>query len=202
LRLLLYLYTDVLPERIAFQYDAFGKPSLTPDLRPSINFNVSHSTGAAAYAFANGLQVGIDIEQCNPQLPSLELAKQFFAEQEILHLSQCSADSFCADFFRIWTLKEAFMKGLGRGLSIDLRAFEVAASAPASANWLVRDQVSNSNKWKVQPLPAPDGYMAALAVEDPNLNVTIRRWNWSSIPPIRSQVLSAFGQDLLHARPG
>jgi 4'-phosphopantetheinyl transferase len=177
LRLLLSKYLNHSPEPIQFTYNEYGKPSISSGQNPGLKFNLSHSGSMAAYALTSGPNVGIDIEQCNASLATLDVAKQFFADGEVQHLSQCPSSSFCAEFFRIWTLKEAFVKGIGKGLSVDLRAFQVSSAAPQSANWLVKDDVSGSDRWMLQPLPVADGYMAGLAIENPSPTLTIRDWN-------------------------
>ena len=58
LRVLLSLYTQQAPKEIAFQVNAYGKPSLPAiDPQPLLQFNLSHSKELALYAFTHTRQI-------------------------------------------------------------------------------------------------------------------------------------------------
>ena len=95
-----------------------GKPFF-PD-RPDLHFNLSHS-GETVLCALSPSPVGCDIETISSARP--ELAARFFhpAEREILaSLPEAEA---AADFARLWTLKESYLKATGAGLSRPLNSF-------------------------------------------------------------------------------
>ena len=63
-------------------------------------------------------EIGVDIE-CKTD-PGRRVTERFFTEAEKSYVRNDD------DFRRIWTMKEAFIKCLGKGLSIPLRSFSVA----------------------------------------------------------------------------
>ena len=111
--------------------DKYGKPRLTagsgfPDLR----FNISHSSGAVIAAMSLGRDIGVDVESKKLQIDHLELARAYFAAAEI-ELIEALPEARQRDaFFALWTLKEAYVKAQGKGLSIPLSAFTVTLNPP------------------------------------------------------------------------
>lgn len=105
-------------EKLHFGKNEFGKPLL--DDPPGYHFNVSHSGDWVVCVFADHL-VGIDIER----IKSIEysIAERFFAPTEFGDLMGKPGDQKLTYFYQLWTLKESYIKAVGRGLSIPLNSF-------------------------------------------------------------------------------
>ncbi len=102
-------------------YGENGKPYFPG--YPHIHFNLSHSGNWAMAVFAN-VETGCDIEKM--QEADLELAEKFFAPKEYAYIAgQQGKKKQDEAFFRIWTLKESYIKAVGAGLSLALDSFEV-----------------------------------------------------------------------------
>ncbi|PJN90941.1 4'-phosphopantetheinyl transferase family protein [Bacillus sp. mrc49] len=99
--------------------NAYGKPFLSK--HPSIHYNISHSGEYVVCAFHDA-EVGVDIEKNGPF--DLELAKGFFTEEEYAEV--WGVGDRLSAFYDMWTLKESYIKAVGKGLSIPLRAFNVS----------------------------------------------------------------------------
>lgn len=159
MRLLLARHLDLDPKALSFVSNEFGKPRLA-SAKP-VHFNLSHSAGRAVLAVSDSAQVGIDLERIRA-IDHLDLAKRYFHSNELAAIVGLhdAADQRRA-FFLIWTLKEAVVKALGRGLSIPLGSFDVSivsarphlALAPEGAprTWWLHGETM-------------DGYCLALAV--------------------------------------
>lgn len=131
LRSLLGAHLGLDPHTLVFAENAFGKPRLAD--RPSVHFSLSHSGDQAVLAVSNQREIGIDIECVRP-LDHLDLARRYFHPNEVSAIEAVkAADEQLLAFFRIWTLKEAVVKAIGKGLSIPLDTFDVsiATSPPA-----------------------------------------------------------------------
>jgi len=50
----------------------------------------------------------------------LDIAKMYFSKSELAYLLNCPIDKQKNCFYDIWTLKEAFVKSTGKGLSFPL----------------------------------------------------------------------------------
>ena len=162
LRLILGRFLNQPPAEIALEYTRYGKPLLA-GYSNQIEFNVSHS-GDCFLIAVSGHPVGIDIEYHRP-LPHLkEIAHRFFAEPEWSYLETFDECEQTAWFYRIWTRKEAFIKGVGQGLSYPLGSFTVLDPS-GKVDFLRRDDGTSPQKerWFLQDLEAPGGYSAAVA---------------------------------------
>ena len=103
-------------------YGENGKPYLPRS--PQIDVNLSQS-GRGGGAVCAGVETGCDIEQI--QKADLELAKRFFTRKEYDFIAgQQGSGRKDEMFFRLWTLKESFLKAVGVGLMLPLDAFEMA----------------------------------------------------------------------------
>ena len=102
---------------------ADGRPNPSP--HPLPHFNLAHGRGIVLLAVSD-LPVGIDVEPRDP-LPDLEEVIQgALTEQERVSLPEPGASGRLDSFLRIWTRKEAFLKGIGIGLTVDPRDVCVA----------------------------------------------------------------------------
>ncbi len=123
LRSLLGGHLGLDPGALVFVQNAFGKPRLAD--RPSVHFSLSHSGDRAVLAVSERHEMGIDIERVRP-LDHLDLARRYFHPNEVTAIEGVRpTEEQLLAFFRTWTLKEAIVKAIGRGLSIPLDTFEV-----------------------------------------------------------------------------
>lgn len=90
---------------------------------PDFHFNLSHSGTKVICAVADR-SVGCDVEKVTAAKE--RLAERFFSADEYAALlSQPAGEARCIFFYRLWTLKESFIKTTGHGLSLPLNAFTV-----------------------------------------------------------------------------
>jgi 4'-phosphopantetheinyl transferase len=107
-----------------FAAAASGKPEIDPSLgRPRLRFNLSHTRGLVACAAGLDDDLGIDGEATDRIKDELELAEHFFAADEVSLLRGTAKGERRNTFFRIWTLKEAYIKATGLGLACPLDSF-------------------------------------------------------------------------------
>lgn len=93
-----------------------GKPYLEGNA--NIHFNISHTKGAVAIAFSDN-EIGIDIEHIRKT--NTKIANRFFCEGEAAFLENVKDKN--AEFLKMWTRKEAYIKMLGHGISSGLNSF-------------------------------------------------------------------------------
>lgn len=124
LRRCLSNYRAIEPSAWDFQRDAFGKPFLRSDSR--LSFNLSHTRHLVACVVGAGMPVGIDAERTSRTLDTEALVGRYFSSCEAAALARCSESARSASFLELWTLKEAFLKAIGLGLSLPLDAMSFA----------------------------------------------------------------------------
>jgi 4'-phosphopantetheinyl transferase len=132
------------PASVELVYRANGKPELAPGHWRDLRFNVAHSGELAVYAFADGAEVGIDVEALREFEDADAIAARVFSPGE--HQAYRAFG-----FFYCWTRKEAYLKALGLGLGEDLRALDTSR--------LPRG-------WRVESFAPVPGFVAALAVRE------------------------------------
>jgi 4'-phosphopantetheinyl transferase len=112
------------PSAWRFAVNDYGKPDLVPDAGvPPLRFNISHTRGLVAVAVTIENDVGLDVEALEGGRLGLDLASRFFAAGEVEYLRGLPAEHQQEALFAFWTLKEAYIKAVGLGLSVPLDAF-------------------------------------------------------------------------------
>lgn len=98
-----------------------GKPN--PGGYHGIHFNISHS-GLWVVAATSIAPVGVDVERMR-KVPE-GVAYRFFSQTEQNLLNKAHDETEKAQiFFTLWTLKESFIKAIGKGLSKSLNTFTI-----------------------------------------------------------------------------
>jgi 4'-phosphopantetheinyl transferase len=114
-------------------------------------------------------EVGVDVERVRP-LPDLDaLVARWFSRLERRAFEALPPSARGPAFFGCWTLKEAYLKGCGDGLSRALDGF-AATVAPDELPRLthVGDRAGDEARWTLRRLVLPTGYVGAVAVENPD----------------------------------
>jgi len=118
LRISAIYYWGIDNKAICFNYNEYGKPQFQNF--SDFHFNISYSDQWVVIVLDHS-PVGIDIEQVRPI--DLALADYFFTEKEIHQLFMQPIEYRINYFYKLWTLKESYIKAVGKGLSIPLQSF-------------------------------------------------------------------------------
>jgi len=119
LRRTLSRYSHKSPGEWKFATNEYGKPSIEsadPELR-ALSFSLSHTRGCVACAITLKAPLGIDVEQIDQSRTVQAIAERYFSEKEAAWLRECPDEVRNVCFVELWTLKEAFLKSRGIGLS-------------------------------------------------------------------------------------
>jgi 4'-phosphopantetheinyl transferase len=103
------------PRSLRLQRNADGKPALFD--ADGWHFNLSHSRDWVALALSRDGEIGIDVESSERRNDIDGIARRFFRPEESAWLQTLPEAHRRCEFFRIWTLKEATVKALGRGIA-------------------------------------------------------------------------------------
>jgi 4'-phosphopantetheinyl transferase len=131
LRLALSRKAGVPPETWRFRTEAGGRPEIAgSEQRFGLRFSLSHTAGLAVCAVTAGSAIGVDAEGFGPRTP-LEVATRHFAERERGDVAALPAERQPERFTEYWTLKEAFLKATGLGITypLDRISFTLAGKA-------------------------------------------------------------------------
>ena len=163
------------PEQIEFTRGAHGKPALqTPNDSTSdvtqenqLDFNLSHSGNWAVGVFGRA-RVGVDVENCHRNNDVLAIANRYFFAQE---LDDMFAEKGVErdNFFKLWTLKEAYMKARGEGISLGLDNFGFIRDYTATSGYkLVCSEKINDDdqNWTFDTAMLDDKHRLSIVTEN------------------------------------
>lgn len=134
--------------------EGHGKPHfVTPR---HFEFSISHCGDVALLALTRGVRVGVDVERIDRCRSRRRLVNRYFAPLEAAHLDGMEQEDQAIEFARLWTRKEAYLKGTGEGL-LGLKR------GPETWHDFVRSPRGDS-WWRIADLGVCAGHAAAVAV--------------------------------------
>lgn len=159
LRHILARYLSLSASDLQFDQNAYGKPRLSARCNHAdLRFNLSSSGEWGVLACMYGHDLGIDIEEQRLMVERDQLVGDFFSAQEIIQWQKLSDYDKDNAFFIGWTRKEAYIKALGLGLSLDLKNFSV--SFDENEDHLLS---GDNDKWRLVPFLTAPNYRACVA---------------------------------------
>lgn len=164
-RSVLSFYSDRDPKDWRFGFNAYGKPEIAPEQASlPIRFNLSHTDGLVLCAVVLEHDVGVDIENLQRKPVNPNIAEHFFSRQEAEWLNALPEWQRSTRFFEYWTLKEAFIKAKGMGLSLPLDqfSFTIEENGPIRVSFdpRLQDDPMHWQFWQLNPTPNHIGAIA------------------------------------------
>ena len=104
---------------IDIRYEKNGKPFL---VGCNVRFNLSHSGDWVVCALGDS-EIGIDVEEV--RTIDFSVVYRRFSESEIHFLDSITGDDKPEKFYKMWTLKESYVKYNGLGLRCPFESFSV-----------------------------------------------------------------------------
>ena len=183
LRHILARYLDVQPSKVVFILNSFGKPFLCPaDHAPSLMFNMSHSDGLVVLSVAINRHLGIDVELVRVLHDRDGMVQDYFTDAERAIIAAEPADRRDHVFYTLWTRKEAYVKAIGKGLSIRLNSVDVSFPEGVKGRNLDRSpDLPSVSRWWLSDLSLPHKYMGALVVEGCSPEILYVDWDVTEI---------------------
>lgn len=133
LRLVLSWYSPcTCPSSWLFSKNTHGKPYLNCDQFPGLEFNLSHSGDIVLCAFTKAGALGVDIETTTFMQNIDGVVGRFFAAEEKVFFNTLECSEKQPFFFRLWTIKESYVKALGAGMQIPFDGFSIQMESLAS----------------------------------------------------------------------
>jgi 4'-phosphopantetheinyl transferase len=189
-------YAEV-PERAwQFETNRYGRPHVSQpqDLR-KFRFNLSNTTGLVVCAVAKDCDIGIDVENFARDLDTDALAPNVFAPMELADFSAHGTPGGRRNrFFSYWTLKEAYIKARGMGLSLPLDSFWFELGGPSPLLHVTERCGDQPERWRFyQYAPTLEHRMAIAAAAPRGVEPSIHlHWttpvaesNFDGPPPMK-----------------
>lgn len=157
-------YATIDPRGWTFDVGSHGKPRISNAVRtPPLEFSLSHTPGLVALAVTSVGEVGLDVECVRETPDDLAIARRYFARLEADRLEALPPAERRRRFLEYWTLKEAYVKATGQGLSADLQQFWFPAISPPAIAFAT-PSVGDASQWECTQIDLSAAHVAALAI--------------------------------------
>nr|WP_070960549.1 4'-phosphopantetheinyl transferase superfamily protein [Hyphomonas sp. Mor2] len=164
------------PRALEFEENDFGRPCLVGS---DLSFSVSHDGSWTVLAVSRDASVGVDIESI--QHLDREEMDWPLSPRERADLARVAPSDRHQAFFRYWTLKEAFIKALGLGVSFPLEDFDMSAFGAKPAVLRVAGAPEAVENWDFKARQIKPDLWFALAVNScgrtPKITYHAKNWN-------------------------
>ncbi|CAK9143533.1 unnamed protein product [Ilex paraguariensis] len=210
---------EVNPRSLKFRKNIHGKPEVdwqhSDDWNPPpLHFNLSHTSSLIACGVTLDSQIGIDVEEKQRKTKNniLAFARRYFSCYEVELLTAISdLEVQRQEFIKLWTLKEAYVKALGRGFSgapfktfaIQFRATKTGNLHPSGnlkfmASEIVVESFDDStiltSNWQFALLELAGSHYAAICTEmdgtPGKYKAPIKLTVWKTIPLLEDKCVS------------
>jgi 4'-phosphopantetheinyl transferase len=166
-RAILGAHLDTAPSELRFGTGPYGKPFVCG---ARVEFNLSHTNGAALLAVSARRPVGVDLATCRRDLPVAALAARWFPPAERDLVRRAGPDARLV-WLRLWARKEALVKAAGSRLAVGLSV----PIAGRGTRCVAGDPTGRvPGVWSLLDLPAPPGYAACVALAGPGTFEVVR----------------------------
>ncbi|KAL0374858.1 UNVERIFIED_CONTAM: 4'-phosphopantetheinyl transferase gsp [Sesamum radiatum] len=182
--------SEINPRSLKFRKNIHGKPEVewqySDDWHPPpLHFNISHTSSLVACGVTINSQIGIDVEEKHRSIKHniLSFARRYFSEHEVQFLAAISDPQVQRmEFIKLWTLKEAYVKALGKGFSgapfktftirskrVPEEGFSKLEGLSHKASEIVVDSFDNptvlTSNWRFLLLELANSHYAAICTE-------------------------------------
>lgn len=140
-------------EKIEIGFVENNKPIIN-NCSKNINYNLSHS-GEMAMCIISDKDVGCDIQKMSDKENCIEIAERFFHPEEIKIIKNAKDKNEL--FYRIWSLKESYIKATGKGLQTPLKDFRISlennkpqvfVNDKLEENYILEEKKVNNSNYK------------------------------------------------------
>lgn len=173
-------YGSVAPQDWHFTANAHGKPALSPDC--GLRFNLSNTTGLAVCLVADApAEVGVDVEAHARAAQIAGVAQRVFSAAERAQLDALRGSARLDRGLSLWTLKEAYVKARGIGMTLPLRGISFLFNDSGEVQLeLDAELEDDAERWRYRLLNHAS-HRIALVVEGRRLHDDLEIWE--SRPP-------------------
>jgi 4'-phosphopantetheinyl transferase len=150
----------VAPEQWEWRTGRHGRPEIAapPTL---IRFNLAHSAGLVVCALAKAREVGVDVEDLQRPPIDERMVRRYLSPSESADVEAQGA-RWRHRFLVYWTLKEAYLKALGLGISVPLREISFVLEPGVRITFL-GSLADTSTAWAFQLLEPTERHLVAVA---------------------------------------
>lgn len=161
-RVVLAAKLGVEPAEIEFQTNRYEKPFVISPTPIHVSFNISHTRGMVCLSIGPLGELGTDVE---PRSRSLTdgLLQRIATGRELTFLKSLPIEERAMRQIQLWTLKEAYVKAKGTGLSTPLESISIVSFDDPIQVDFVSPNLDLPDAWRFFSFQLNSGYQAAVA---------------------------------------
>jgi 4'-phosphopantetheinyl transferase len=156
---------DVAPGGWRSREGRHGRPEVDAE-GCDVRFNLAHSADLVVCALARGRDVGIDVEDRERPPIDRHLVRRYCSPAEAADIEARGDDGWRDRFLTYWTLKEAYLKACGLGISVPLAElnFVVDADNASARLEFLGSLASHDDRWAFRLTTVGPRHLLAIAV--------------------------------------
>ena len=163
-RSLVGMALGVPPDAWTWREGPHGRPEIAQPAT-KLHFNLSHSAGVVVCALSRNRAVGVDVEDRSRRAPDPAIVSRYCSPAEAEDVC-AQADGWRDRFLTYWTLKEAYLKARGLGISVHLSDISFTLDGVDRAYIGFLDSLAGTDaRWNFHIAPLEPHHLAAIAVE-------------------------------------
>jgi 4'-phosphopantetheinyl transferase len=177
------------PKGWVFKKNIYGKPYIA-NQSSKLKFNISHSNKTVVVGVSERNELGVDVEELDRKIDFNSMSKKVFSTSEYCHFISSKKEDQPEIFYRFWTLKEAYAKALGKGVSIPFKDLSFFPISKPQNMYLMSDSsekelVSSFSFWQERR----NGSLISIAqsCEEYNKVLNVEILTANSFPPFKAE---------------
>ena len=131
--------------QLRFSTNKYGKPIILE--QESLHFNISHS-GDWILCAVDSRTIGVDVEIIKEL--DLDIARRFFSPEEYDDMMNIAINKRIKYFYKLWTLKESYIKAIGKGLAVSLKSFSFKIENGGDIQLYTRIEFRSCSFWQYE----------------------------------------------------
>lgn len=170
-RKVLSKYVAISPGEWVFSRSDHGRPEVANPGLPAVRFNLSHTRGLAACIVTLSSDCGIDTEKIYARHNPIGVAKRMFSNAEYQYMLQLKDREQLDYFFTRWTLREAYVKARGIGISFPTHKLNFDIESPCEITIEFQADIQDiSEDWQFELLRLTEEHIMAVAIRQQGHN--------------------------------
>jgi len=152
-----------------------GRPEICAPAT-QLSFSLAHSAGLVVCALAHGREVGVDVEDRERRPVDPQVVSRYCAPDEVRDIEAQGAHGWHDRFLIYWTLKEAYLKARGLGITLPLAQISFAFDAAGPRVRFLESLAGTDDRWTfhiAQPTPRHVLAVAASRADDTRPSIAV-----------------------------
>ncbi|NNJ93121.1 MAG: 4'-phosphopantetheinyl transferase superfamily protein [Halobacteria archaeon] len=164
-------YAEIAPAAWSFSESGHGRPEVANPGLSDIRFNLSHTSGLAACLVTYVRDCGVDVERVHTRYGAVGVAKRMFSSAEVEDVQRLEGRDQLNYFFTRWTLREAYTKALGTGITFPTHKLNFIIRSATDIDIEFQAEIEDNRKnWQFAIFSLGDEHIAAAAIKRPDQN--------------------------------